>query len=124
MWESEQRKRQANAEATADAVQPRSQQQANPQLQMRRYTEVEAQPIEWLWEGKIPLGMLTILAGPGAGAKVPWPRERKQTDFQQGVREPRGACGGLEGQSTGRCTRGRQRHRTGGNEMDETVRAE
>jgi hypothetical protein len=35
---------------------------------LTRLSEVEALPVEWLWQGRIPLGMLTVLDGnPGLG---------------------------------------------------------
>jgi len=33
-----------------------------------RYKDVKAMPVEWLWRGRVPLGMVTVLEGdPGLG---------------------------------------------------------
>ena len=41
---------------------------AGPTVTVTRLQDVEPKPLDWLWEGRIPLGKVTILAGdPGLG---------------------------------------------------------
>lgn len=36
---------------------------AGPRARLTRAAEIQAKPIDWLWRGRVPLGMLTTLAG-------------------------------------------------------------
>ena len=68
IWRKENAKRVASAQATA--VQPTTPQAfAKPRLILRRYSDVEAKPIDWLWPHRLPVGMVTIVAGFGGWGK-------------------------------------------------------
>ena len=70
LWDKEASKRQATPQA--ETIQPANGQavaSAKPRLVTRQYSAIEAKPIDWLWPGKIPLGMVTILAGLGGWGK-------------------------------------------------------
>jgi hypothetical protein len=72
LWDKELAKRAATPRA--DATQPangngQAMRAAKPRLVTRKYSAIESKPIAWLWEGKIPRGMVTILAGLGGWGK-------------------------------------------------------
>jgi len=37
---------------------------------MTKLSEIQSEPVEWLWEGYIPRGMLTLIQGDGGGGKT------------------------------------------------------
>jgi hypothetical protein len=51
--------------------QPEAPSTPKPQLVARTVADIESEEVEWLWRGRIPLGMLTILDGdPGLGKSL------------------------------------------------------
>jgi hypothetical protein len=56
----------------APAFSPAVAQKANePELILRRISDVKRETLQWLWQGRIPLGKLTLLAGdPGLGKSI------------------------------------------------------
>jgi len=54
---------------TQDVMERISAPQHKPRAIMRRMSEVEARPIQWLWPDRIPVGMLSMIAGRGGVGK-------------------------------------------------------
>ena len=65
-------------------------------MRLRRYKDVEERKLEWLWEGRIPMGQVTMIAGdPGTGKSqlTCWMTAAVTTgsSWPDGSRAPRGS---------------------------------